>query len=234
MPAPRNKEKFQQLTEFERAREDYRPSKRRIFLSRNNSSCAVEQFHSDASLEAVERRAPNNSKNWQWTTEEEPRFNLFDHDGRIRVRRYAVERCFLERFIERHSGLTTEVMVWDSISYNARSNLLRIEGNLNNNRHFRMSFAISSPLVCPESGSNPRSSFVKASYKWPRYPSGQVIGSWLACLEFEPSTTKDPPCRAAMHIKSVDSSNGISLVCWLEKGVPAQVSSSSFDHGSKL
>ncbi|GFU57540.1 hypothetical protein TNCV_3637031 [Trichonephila clavipes] len=33
------------------------------------SSCAAEQFHSDASLELVDRRAPNNSKNWQWTME---------------------------------------------------------------------------------------------------------------------------------------------------------------------
>ncbi|GFU33565.1 RNA-directed DNA polymerase from mobile element jockey [Trichonephila clavipes] len=30
------------------------------------NSSAAEQFHSDASLEAVDRRAPNNSKNWQW------------------------------------------------------------------------------------------------------------------------------------------------------------------------
>ncbi|GFT60399.1 hypothetical protein TNCV_4971661 [Trichonephila clavipes] len=35
----------------------------------NRSSCAAEQFRSDASLEAVDQRAPNNSKNWQWTTE---------------------------------------------------------------------------------------------------------------------------------------------------------------------
>ncbi|GFX06926.1 hypothetical protein TNCV_1202411 [Trichonephila clavipes] len=27
----------------------------------------------------------------------------------------------------------------------------------------------------------------------------------LPCHEFEPSTTKDPPCRAAMHVKSVES-----------------------------
>ncbi|GFW35661.1 hypothetical protein TNCV_4435121 [Trichonephila clavipes] len=33
------------------------------------SSCAAEQFRSNASLEAVDRRALNNSKNWQWTTE---------------------------------------------------------------------------------------------------------------------------------------------------------------------
>ncbi|GFX62366.1 hypothetical protein TNCV_407611 [Trichonephila clavipes] len=33
------------------------------------SSSAAEQFHSDANLEAVVRRAPNNSKNRQWTTE---------------------------------------------------------------------------------------------------------------------------------------------------------------------
>ncbi|GFS97289.1 hypothetical protein TNCV_1824551 [Trichonephila clavipes] len=44
-----------------------------------------------------------------------------------------------------------------------------------------------------------------------RYPSGQGIGSWLACHEFEPSTTKDPSCRAAMHVKSVESSNVLPL-----------------------
>ncbi|GFS89697.1 hypothetical protein TNCV_3787371 [Trichonephila clavipes] len=36
-----------------------------------------------------------------------------------------------------------------------------------------------------------------------RQPSGQGIGSWQACHEFKPLTTKDPPCRAAMHVKSV-------------------------------
>ncbi|GFV06147.1 hypothetical protein TNCV_650031 [Trichonephila clavipes] len=35
---------------------------------------------------------------------------------------------------------------------------------------------------------------------------GQGIGSWQICHEFDPSTTKDPPCRAAMHVKSVQSS----------------------------
>ncbi|GFU66763.1 hypothetical protein TNCV_901461 [Trichonephila clavipes] len=38
-----------------------------------------------------------------------------------------------------------------------------------------------------------------------RVPGGQGIESWLACLEFEPSATKDPPCRAAMHVKSIES-----------------------------
>ncbi|GFX91887.1 hypothetical protein TNCV_3577171 [Trichonephila clavipes] len=33
------------------------------------SSLSAEQFHIDTSLEAVEQRAPNNSKNWQWTME---------------------------------------------------------------------------------------------------------------------------------------------------------------------
>ncbi|GFW78882.1 kinectin [Trichonephila clavipes] len=31
------------------------------------------------------------------------------------------------------------------------------------------------------------------------------IQPWQACHEFDPSTTKDPPCRAAMHVKSVES-----------------------------
>ncbi|GFW91575.1 uncharacterized protein TNCV_4499951 [Trichonephila clavipes] len=47
---------------------------------------------------------------------------------------------------------------------------------------------------------------------WPLYPSGQGIRYWLACHEFELSTTKDPPCRAAMHVKSVDSSNVLPLL----------------------
>ncbi|GFW74364.1 hypothetical protein TNCV_2412631 [Trichonephila clavipes] len=34
---------------------------------------------------------------------------------------------------------------------------------------------------------------------------GQGIESWLVCLEFEPSATKDPLCRAAMHVKSIES-----------------------------
>ncbi|GFW06514.1 transposable element Tc1 transposase [Trichonephila clavipes] len=66
---------------------------------------------------------------------DESRFNLWDHDGCIRVRRYAGERCLPECVIERHSGLTPGVMVWDAISYPGRSNLLRIEGNLNRNRY---------------------------------------------------------------------------------------------------
>ncbi|GFU19118.1 hypothetical protein TNCV_4397191 [Trichonephila clavipes] len=50
------------------------------------------------------------------------------------------------------------------------------------------------------------------SFLWPRKPSGQGIGSWLACHEFELSTTKDLPCRGAMHVKSVESSNVFPLV----------------------
>ena len=65
-------------------REDYRSSKRRIFLSRNSSLCATEQFHSDASLETVDQRAPNNLKNRQWTAEAyviTPRSTLAPHGG---------------------------------------------------------------------------------------------------------------------------------------------------------
>ncbi|GFW45387.1 uncharacterized protein TNCV_4734941 [Trichonephila clavipes] len=60
--------------------------------------------------------------------------NLWEHDGRIRVRHYAGDRCLPECVIERHSGLTPGVMVWGAISYHEWSNLLRIEGNLINNR----------------------------------------------------------------------------------------------------
>ncbi|GFX95375.1 uncharacterized protein TNCV_3684271 [Trichonephila clavipes] len=55
----------------------------------------------------------------------------------IRVRRSAGERCLPECVIERHSDLTLGVMVCNAISYRGRSNLLRIERNLNSNRYVR-------------------------------------------------------------------------------------------------
>ncbi|GFV46309.1 uncharacterized protein TNCV_3231981 [Trichonephila clavipes] len=134
------------------------------------SSWAPEQFHINAvSSEAVDRRAPNNSKNWQWTTEGDDLHLLLmalndrtasssqlaacwstaigvlmsassirrHNDGRNRATRYAFERCLPECVIERHNGLTPEVMVRGAISYHGRSNLQRIESNLNNNRYVR-------------------------------------------------------------------------------------------------
>ncbi|GFU54311.1 hypothetical protein TNCV_576871 [Trichonephila clavipes] len=53
------------------------------------------------------------------------------------------------------------------------------------------------------------------------------------CHEFEPSTTKDPPCRAAMHVKSVESSNVFRWCGSQERRVLAQVSFTSLDHSSK-
>ncbi|GFU57541.1 transposable element Tc1 transposase [Trichonephila clavipes] len=71
---------------------------------------------------------------YQVVFSDESSFNLRDHDGRIRVRRYAGECCLPECVIERHSGIIPGVIVWGAISYHGRSNLLRIEGNLNSNR----------------------------------------------------------------------------------------------------
>ncbi|GFU25838.1 transposable element Tcb1 transposase [Trichonephila clavipes] len=76
--------------------------------------------------------------NWhQVVVSDESRFNLLEHDGCIPVRRYADKRCFPDCVIERHSGLTSRVMIWGAISYHGRSNLLRIEGNLNSTRYVR-------------------------------------------------------------------------------------------------
>ncbi|GFT78374.1 transposable element Tc1 transposase [Trichonephila clavipes] len=45
--------------------------------------------------------------NWhQVVSSDESRFTLWDHDGRIRVRRYAGERCLPECVFKRHSDLT--------------------------------------------------------------------------------------------------------------------------------
>ncbi|GFX65365.1 transposable element Tc1 transposase [Trichonephila clavipes] len=66
---------------------------------------------------------------------DESRFNLWHHDGRIRVMRYAGERHIPECNIERHNRRTPGVMVWGAIAYHGRSQLLRIVGNLNSSRY---------------------------------------------------------------------------------------------------
>ncbi|GFT82472.1 transposable element Tcb2 transposase [Trichonephila clavipes] len=75
---------------------------------------------------------------------DESRFNVWDHGGRIRVRRCAGERCLPECVIERHSGLIPGVTVLGAISYHGRYNLLRIEGNLNSSRYVRESAPVCS------------------------------------------------------------------------------------------
>ena len=65
-------------------REDYWPTRERIFLLCNSSFYVAKWFHGDRSLEAVDRRAPNNSKNWQWMTESDisvRRSTLAPHGG---------------------------------------------------------------------------------------------------------------------------------------------------------
>ena len=62
-------------------------------------------------------------------------FNLFDHYGRVRVIRYAGQRCLSECVIEWHSGQSSGVIVWSEITYYRRYILKRIESNRNSNRH---------------------------------------------------------------------------------------------------
>ncbi|GFW59481.1 transposable element Tcb2 transposase [Trichonephila clavipes] len=106
-PPRRNKEKFQQLTEFKRGS---------IFGLRERG------FSYRAIGARVQRNSSTVMRFWkQWTDEhrttqetgsdeDESRFNLRNHDGRIRARRYAGERYLPEYVIERHSGLKPGVM----------------------------------------------------------------------------------------------------------------------------
>ncbi|GFT46151.1 transposable element Tc1 transposase [Trichonephila clavipes] len=55
---------------------------------------------------------------WQQVVvSDKSRFNLWHHDGRIRVSLYGGERRIPECIIERHSGRTPGVMVWGAIAY---------------------------------------------------------------------------------------------------------------------
>ncbi|GFV78658.1 hypothetical protein TNCV_1889641 [Trichonephila clavipes] len=62
----------------------------------------------------------------------------------------------------------------------------------------------------------------------------KVTDSWPAWHESEPSTAEHPLCTGAMLVKSAESSNVLPMLCQLEEGMPAQVSSSTLNHGSKL
>ncbi|GFU39235.1 hypothetical protein TNCV_1903171 [Trichonephila clavipes] len=57
----------------------------------------------------------------------------------------------------------------------------------------------------------------------------KVVDSWPACHEFKSSIAEDPPCREEVLKRPL-----VDVVWKLGEGVPAQVSSSSLDQGSKL
>ncbi|GFY06506.1 transposable element Tc1 transposase [Trichonephila clavipes] len=98
-------------------------------------------------------------------------FNLWDHDVRIRVRRPAGVCCLPECVIERHSDLTSGVVVWGVISYYRRSNFLRIKGNLNSNRimHAHMLERLFKTSVQPNMQLLP----------WPAYsPVYHLLSTW--------------------------------------------------------
>ncbi|GFT63685.1 transposable element Tcb1 transposase [Trichonephila clavipes] len=140
----RNRVQFQQLTEFERTRI--------IGFRDGEFSChaiaARVQLHSDTSLEpATEKTGSGWRKgtsalddrhlrnDWQKVVfSDESRFGLCNHDGHIRVRRNAGERCLPKSIIKLRSGRTPGCSSWDAISYHERSLLLQIEGSLNSNR----------------------------------------------------------------------------------------------------
>ncbi|GFV45863.1 hypothetical protein TNCV_2322231 [Trichonephila clavipes] len=62
------------------------------------------------------------------------------------------------------------------------------------------------------------------------------MDSWPTRHEFELSIAEDPPCRGGQHTLNMSrvKHSPVGVVWKLEKGVPAQVSSSSLEHGSKL
>ncbi|GFY08785.1 hypothetical protein TNCV_4659781 [Trichonephila clavipes] len=50
------------------------------------------------------------------------------------------------------------------------------------------------------------------NFEGPGSPVVKLTNSWPACHEFEASTAEVPPCRGAMHAKSIESSNVLPLV----------------------
>ncbi|GFY09446.1 transposable element Tcb2 transposase [Trichonephila clavipes] len=97
---------------------------------------------------------------------DESHLNLWYHDGRIRVRRYAGERYLPECVIGRHSGLTPEVMVWDAISYHGRSHLLRIKEVPHVAKSFRDFCSSQHMQLLPWPAYSPNMSPIKHVWDW--------------------------------------------------------------------
>ncbi|UYV63612.1 hypothetical protein LAZ67_2004968 [Cordylochernes scorpioides] len=86
-----------------------------------------------------------------WTAEwneivfnDESRFCLQHHDGRIRVWRHRGERMLNICVMHRHT--TPGIMVWGGIGYHSRTPLVRIAGTLNNQRYIS---DVLEPVVLP-------------------------------------------------------------------------------------
>ncbi|GFS59924.1 uncharacterized protein TNCV_3957231 [Trichonephila clavipes] len=134
----RNKEKFQQITEFERVKIvglqeggfSYHVIGARVQWSSSTVMRVWKQWtdeHRATRKTGSARRKVTSARDdrhllhvavndrtacSRQLAEYESRFTLYDPDGRIRVRRYAGEYCLPQCVIERHSGLTSGVMAW--------------------------------------------------------------------------------------------------------------------------
>ncbi|GFX20071.1 transposable element Tcb1 transposase [Trichonephila clavipes] len=154
MPRRRKGAKFEQISEFERGRiiglrEAGLPYRAVAARVQRNSSTIVrvsKQWTDEGRTARKSGSGPRNvtsarddrrlRDDWQQVVfSDESRFNLWHHDSRIRVRRYAGERHIPECIIEHHSGRAPGVMVWGAIAYHGRSQLLRIVGNLISTRY---------------------------------------------------------------------------------------------------
>ncbi|GFT60534.1 transposable element Tc1 transposase [Trichonephila clavipes] len=146
MPCRRKGAKFEQISEFERGKivglREAGLSYRAVAARVQRNSSTIMRVSKQWTDEGRAARKSGSEPEMSWCADwlqvvfsNESRFNLWHHDGRIRVRRYAGERHIPECIIERHSRRTPGVMVWAAIAYHGRSQLLRIVGNLNSTRY---------------------------------------------------------------------------------------------------
>ncbi|GFX96685.1 transposable element Tcb2 transposase [Trichonephila clavipes] len=124
----RNSEKFQELTGVERERiidireGEFSNRAKGARVKRNSSTVMRVWKQWIDELEQLEKLAVDEGRAWQaeWhqaVFSNESCFHLRNHDGRIRVQRYASERFHPECVIERYSGLTPGVMFYKLKSF---------------------------------------------------------------------------------------------------------------------
>ncbi|GFT49204.1 DDE_3 domain-containing protein [Trichonephila clavipes] len=165
MPLRRNRQQYEQLTDFDRGRiiglREAGWSNRRIgrHLGRSDIS-----FVGNSGSQKVECTVAEGSVDWILPTSgnvtdwirvifsDESRFSLSADYHRTRVWRRTGQRSDPAFIVERHTAISQGVTVWGAISWDTRSSLVVLQGTLTARRYVD---DILTPIVLPMLSSHP-------------------------------------------------------------------------------
>ncbi|GFV14162.1 transposable element Tc3 transposase [Trichonephila clavipes] len=151
-----------------------------------------------------------NVTDWQKVVfSDEPRFVLETDDNRVRVWRHPDKRYNFPHTVLRQNAHTASVMVWGTTAYDSRSTLIVMHGTLTGQRYVDDilrthvgPFLNGLPgAIFQQDNARPHTARVAQDFlRWPRWPSGIGIGSWLAWSRTLPWPARSPELSPVEHV----------------------------------